>query len=167
VECAAQESVLTQIARLQDLTHEQLKERWRELYEAPPPGVWNRPFLLRRLAYRIQELAFGGLPEETRQELERIAEEDAQARPTRKKTAASSRGKGDLPVVGTRLVRRWRGREYEVVTVLGGYEYEGKRYRSLSAVAKEITGAHWNGRVFFGLTGKKDQKKTPKKGERQ
>ena len=68
-------TVLAPIARLQTLTHEQLKERWRELYDAPPP-VWNRPFLLRRLAYRIQELAFGGLPEATRQELERIAEEN-------------------------------------------------------------------------------------------
>jgi hypothetical protein len=166
-EQSAQESVLTQIARLQTLTHEELKERWRELYGAPPPPVWNRPFLLRRLAYRIQELAFGGLPEETRQELERIAEEDAKARPARKKKAASSRGKGNLPVVGTRLVRRWQTRDYEVIVVLGGYEFEGTRYGSLSAIAKKITGTHWNGRAFFGLKSKGAPLKTAKKGKRK
>ena len=110
-----QATVLTQIAHMQTLTHEELQARWRELYEAPPPRVWNRPFLLRRLAYRIQELAFGGLPEETRQELERIAEQDAQAHSARKKKIVNPRGKGDLPVVGTRLLRRWQGRDYEVV----------------------------------------------------
>ena len=146
----AQATVLAQIARLQTLTHEQLQQRWRELYDAPPPPVWNRPFLLRRLAYRIQELAFGGLPEETRKELERIAEQDAAGKPTRGKKA---NGKAGLPVVGTRLVRRWQGRDYEVVAVLGGYEFEGTRYGSLSAIAKQITGTHWNGRVFFGLKG--------------
>lgn len=161
----AQESVLAQIARLQTLTHPELQAKWRELYEAPPPPVWNRPFLLRRLAYRIQELAFGGLPEETKRELERIAEADAQARPARKKDAENPRGRG-LPVVGTRLVRRWQGRDYEVVVNLGGYEFEGARYNSLSAIAKKITGTHWNGRAFFGL-GKDEQKKTAKKGTRK
>ena len=159
-----QASVLTQIAGLQTLTHDELQERWRELYEAPPPRVWNRPFLLRRLAYRIQELAFGGLPEETKRELERIAEADAKSRPGRKKKAENSRGKGDLPVVGTRFLRRWQGRDYEVVTVLGGYEYEGTRYGSLSAIAEKITGTHWNGRVFFGLKNAGD--KSAKKGKR-
>ena len=163
-ERGAQATVLTQIARLQSLTHKQLQERWHELYEAAPPPVWNRPFLLRRLAYRIQELAFGGLPAESRQELERIAEADAKARPGRKKKAASSRGKGDLPVVGTCLVRRWQGRDYEIVTVLGGYEFEGTRYGSLSAIASKITGTHWNGRIFFGLKNAGD--KSAKKGKR-
>ena len=166
-ESGAQATVLTRIAQLQTLTHEELQERWRELYEAPPPRVWNRPFLLRRLAYRIQELAFGGLPEETRQELERIAEQDAQAKPTRKNTAATPRGKGGLPVIGTRLLRRWQGRDYEVVVNLGGYEYEGTRYGSLSAIAKQITGTHWNGRSFFGLKGQGEQTKAAKKGKRK
>jgi len=160
-----QATVLAQIAALQTLTHDQIKERWRELYEAPPPAVWNRPFLLRRLAYRIQELAFGGLPDEARQELERIADADAKARPARKKPATATRGKGNLPVVGTRLLRRWQGRDYEVVAILGGYEFEGASYRSLSAIAKKITGAHWNGRLFFGL--KNAVAKTAKKGLRQ
>ena len=154
-------TVLAQIAGLQTLTHEELQQRWRELYEAPPPRVWNRPFLLRRLAYRIQELAFGGLPEDARQELERIAEQDAKAHSSRKKMVVSSRGKGGLPVVGTRLLRRWQGRDYEVVVNLGGYEYDGARYGSLSAIAEKITGTHWNGRAFFGIKG--EQTKVTKK----
>ena len=76
------------------------------------------------------------------------------------------RGKGDLPVVGTRLLRRWQGRNYEVVAVAGGYEYEGARYGSLSAIAKKITGTHWNGRAFFGLKSQDDQTKRAKKGQR-
>ena len=162
---SGQASVLTQIAGLQTLTHEELQERWRELYEASPPRVWNRPFLLRRLAYRIQELAFGGLPEDARQELERIAEQDAQAHSSRKKKVVSPRGKGDLPVVGTRLLRRWQGRDYEVVTVLGGYEYEGTRYGSLSAIAQKITGTHWNGRVVFRAQGQRRSNENHKEGE--
>ena len=157
-------TALTQIAGLQTLNHEELQERWRQLYEAPPPRVWNRPFLLRRLAYRIQELAFGGLPEETRQKLEKLADQDARGRQLRLKKAGSSlRGKGDLPVVGTRLLRRWQGRDYEVVTVLDGYEFEGTRYGSLSAIATKITGTHWNGRAFFGLQAKGEKTKSAKK----
>jgi hypothetical protein len=56
-----------------------------------------------------------------------------------------------VPVVGTRLVREWNGRTYEVTVVYGGFEYEGRRYRSLTAIATAITGTHWNGRAFFGL----------------
>jgi hypothetical protein len=56
-----------------------------------------------------------------------------------------------VPVAGTRLVREWNGRTYEVTVVYGGFEYDGRRYRSLTAIATAITGTHWNGRAFFGL----------------
>jgi hypothetical protein len=63
-----------------------------------------------------------------------------------------------MPVVGTRLIRDWNDRRYEVTVTYGGFEFEGRRYRSLSAIAKVITGTHWNGRAFFGLKQQNDKK---------
>ena len=102
-----------------------------------------------RLAYRIQELAYGGLAGEAKAELERIAEEDDRQRrggPVQRKKAAP------LLRTGTRLIREWDGQRHEVTAVEGGFEYKGRRYRSLSAIAKSITGAHWSGPHFFGLS---------------
>ena len=136
--------ILKQVTELQSLALPELRERWRELYGTEPPA-YRRDQLVKRLAYRVQELAYGGVSEATRAELreslngERL---DADATTvTRLKRRNSAHG---APVVGTRLVREWRGRRYEVTVVEGGYEFNGQRYRSLSAVAKVITRAHWN-----------------------
>ncbi len=100
----------------------------------------------RRLAYRIQEIEFGGLDKQDEEALKRIADNDP---------AANGKGmprssKKLLP--GTRLFREYKGKRY-VVTVApkSGYEFEGRPYRSLSAIATEITGTHWNGKLFFGV----------------
>ena len=145
------DSIVKQIAGLHRLTGAQLKERWRELYGTEPPG-YNRTFLIKRLAYRIQELRHGGLPETTRAKMRGILRdagltEDGLS-PSSGRLARRSR---DLPTVGTRLVRIWNDERHEVTTIQGGFEYQGRRYRSLSAIAKAITGTHWNGRAFFGL----------------
>jgi len=143
--------VLAQIAELQELTHAELQERWRALYGAEPP-TYNRSLLVKRLAYRIQELAYGGLSEFARAELRR----HIQAEGLDTEAAAVARlerrsRKNGMPVAGTRLIREWQGRRYEVTVVEGGFEYEGRRFRSLTAITKAITGAHWNGPAFFGL----------------
>lgn len=143
----SRESVLRQLAALQDLTTEQLKDKWRDLCGGEPPA-YNRPFLIRRLAYRIQEIFYGGLSPVAREKLVRVAEGDPMARLAKPK----ARGGREICVPeGTRLVRLWQGRRYEVVVTQGGFELDGQRYRSLSAVAKQITGTHWNGKVFFGV----------------
>jgi hypothetical protein len=131
-----------------------LKEKWRSLYGTEPPA-YKREHMVRRLAYRIQELAYGGLPDETKAELARIAEEDERQR----QGARSDRRKpkDTRPLAGTRLVREWNGQRHEVTAIEGGFEYNGRKYRSLSAIAKAITGAHWSGPQFFGLrTPRKD-----------
>jgi hypothetical protein len=111
--------------------------------------------MIRRLAYRIQELAYGGLSDETKAELERIAEEDERQRQGAR--AERRKPKDTHPTPGTRLVREWNGRRFEVTATEGGFEYSGRKYRSLSAIAKAITGAHWSGPQFFGLrTPRKD-----------
>jgi len=146
-----QNSVLKQVAELPRLRFDQLKARWRELYGTEPPP-YNKPHLVRRLAYRVQELAYGGLSETAQALLaEGSAAVDANLGQQRRRAR-----KQNLPVPGTRLVREWNGKRYEVTVVEGGFEYAGKPYRSLSAVTNAITGTHWNGPDFFGLRKRKD-----------
>jgi Protein of unknown function (DUF2924) len=137
-------SVLAQLAALKGLPTPDLKRRWRDLFETEPPP-YNRRFLESRLAYRIQELAYGGLKPETIERLQAIAEGFDGGGPAR-------RGRGsDRPIAGTRLIREWKGIEHCVTVRDDGYEYEGRPYRSLSAIARAITGTRWNGLVFFGI----------------
>ena len=143
--------ILKQITELQRLSQAALKERWRELYGTEPP-VYNRALLTKRLAYRLQELAYGGVSEVTRVRLREGLEGDGlDAEAAEVARMERRQRKNGLPVPGTRLVREWRGRRYEVTVLEGGFEYEGRPYRSLSAVTKAITGTHWNGPAFFGL----------------
>lgn len=144
-------SVVRQVAVLQELPMTELKDRWRALYGTEPPA-YNRAHLVKRLAYRVQELAYGGLSETARAQLrDRVEERDLGnispkgGRPIRKKPSAS------FPVIGTRIIREWNGCRYEVTVVRDGFEYEGRRFRSLSALASAITGVHRNGPAFFGL----------------
>lgn len=146
------DSVLKQIAGLESLKHEELVKLWRTLYGNDPTAS-NRPYLIKRLAYRIQELAYGGLSDNARRTMDEILDlhgfdENGGNLDSRR---VEKKRKVGVPVVGTRLVREWNGRTYEAIVVHGGFEYEGRRYRSLTAIATAITGTHWNGRAFFGL----------------
>ena len=139
------DTVLAQLAALKDAPASALKAKWRTLFETEPPP-YNRRFLESRLAYRIQELAYSGLKRETVERL-RVLGKQYDGKP-------GSRPKGrspHLPIAGTRLIREWQGIEH-CVTVRGNdFEYQGHPYKSLSAIAREITGVRWNGWVFFGL----------------
>jgi Protein of unknown function (DUF2924) len=137
-------SVLAQIAALKCMPVADLKARWRELFDTEPPP-YNRRFLESRLAYRIQELAYGGLKPETLQRLAALAEQ------VDGKIMRRARPPQERPIVGTRLIREWRGIEHSVTVQDDGYEYQGRPYKSLSAIARLITGTRWNGWIFFGL----------------
>jgi Protein of unknown function (DUF2924) len=139
------DTVLAQLAALKTAPSPALKAKWRALFDTEPPP-FNRRFLESRLAYRIQELAYGGLKKET---VERLR---ALGRQYDGKSGTLPRARNDrLPIAGTRLIREWQGIEH-CVTVRGNdFEYQGRPYKSLSAIAREITGVRWNGWVFFGL----------------
>jgi hypothetical protein len=143
-----EQTVLQQLMELQEMQYPALKEKWRSLYGTEPPA-YKREHMVRRLAYRIQELVYGGLSEETKAQLEQIAEEDERQR--RGAKAQARKPKETHPLPGTRLIREWNGQRHEVTASEGGFEYNGRRYKSLSAIAKAITGAHWSGPQFFGL----------------
>src|ERR1043165_2805147 len=138
-------SILAQIGALKSMDATALKARWRELFDAEPPP-YNRRFLEHRLAYRIQELAYGGLKPETVKRLRGLAEELDGGDPSRRR-----RHHQDKPMPGTRLIREWQGVEHCVTVRDEDFEYQGRPYRSLSAVAREVTGFRSNRWVFFGL----------------
>jgi hypothetical protein len=136
------DSIAAQVAALPKTPTPELKQMWRELFDREPPA-FSRNYLISRLAYRIQELAYGGLKPSTRAKLDALA--DALDPKAARKRVVNG------PVVGTQLVREWRGVEHKVTVLADGFEWEGRRYRSLSAVARAISGTRWNGWAFFGL----------------
>ena len=144
------ESVLAQLAALKSAPVADLKRKWRDLFEREPPP-YNRRFLESRLAYRIQELTFGGLSKPTRQLLDALADE-VEGKKVRKSVISDPRN----PVIGTRLVREWNGAEHVITVLKDGFDWQGRRYKSLSAIARDITGTQWNGYRFFGLRERKD-----------
>jgi hypothetical protein len=138
------DTVLGRLAALKTLPMPALKQQWRDLFDTEPPP-FNRRFLESRLAYRIQELAYGGLKPEVLERLEALAEDLCGDHPTQRHRSVAR------PVAGTQLVREWQGTEHRVTVVDGGFEYRGRPFKSLSAIARAITGTRWNGWVFFGL----------------
>ena len=139
------DKVLARIAELKAMPIDKLKQTWRDLYDTAPPP-YNRRFLENRLAYRIQELAYGGLKASTIKRLEELGEVVDGG----KKRVRSQRC-DDRPLAGTKLIREWQGAMHEVIVQPDHFQYLGKRYQSLSAIAKAITGTIWNGWRFFGL----------------
>src|SRR3979409_1613166 len=137
--------VLAQLAALKGAPAAALKAKWRALFDTEPPP-YNRRFLESRLAYRIQELAYGGLKKETGDALGVLGKQDDGRLGERPKERSQR-----LPIAGTRLVREWHGIEHSVTVRGDDFEYQGRPYKSLSAIAREITGVRWNGWVFCGL----------------
>lgn len=138
------DNVLSRVVALRTAPTEGLKRQWRDLFGTEPPP-YNRRLLESRLAYRIQELGYGGLSAAAREKLDALADQVGQGK------QLSVKLKTDRPVTGTRLVREWQGVEHTATVLADGYEYQGRRYKSLSAIARAVTGTQWNGPLFFGL----------------
>ena len=139
------DTVLARLAALKTAQTTDLKQQWRELFETEAPP-YNRRFLEHRLAYRIQELAYGGLSLRRSNVSRRSRETSTMGHPARRRQPAK-----DRPIAGTRLIREWQGVEHCVTVRDEDFEYQGRPYKSLSAVARAIAGTRWNGLVFFGL----------------
>jgi hypothetical protein len=133
-----------EIAGLLHRSKQELRLAWRKLHRSEPPFGMSRDLLIRSLAYELQQRAHGSPNLALRRRLQTLA-------------VASGRGARsvDLGVVlkaGSTLVREWRGHTHTVLVGEDGFEYEGQRYRSLTVIAERITGAHWSGPRFFGVT---------------
>jgi hypothetical protein len=139
------DTVLAQLAALKNAPASALKIKWRALFDTEPPP-YNRRFLESRLAYRIQEIAYGGLKVATVERL-RVLGKQYDGKPGGRRRTRPDR----LPIAGTRLIREWQGVQHSVTVRGDNFEYQGRPYKSLSAIAREITKVRWNGWVFFGL----------------
>lgn len=140
------DSIVARVAALRTADFADLKQMWRDLFQQEPP-LFNRRFLESRLAYRIQELAMGGLKRDTIKRLERLGEQLDGG-----KQSVRSRRIDGRPIAGTRLIRNWEGADCEVLVGLDYFEYAGQRYKSLSSIARTITGTNRNGWTFFGFS---------------
>jgi histone H3/H4 len=117
-----------------------LQSLWQKLFNRPPSAQLRREVMIPFLAYRIQEIAYGGLKESIERRLREVAESsNREVKPTIRSKS------------GTRYVREHNGKLHEVTVLDEGFEYEGSTYRSLTEIAKVITGAKWSGPAFFGL----------------
>jgi hypothetical protein len=136
------QTLKSELAGLASLSRPQLQELWRRLYSTDPPEQISRQLLAQAVAHRMQVKALGGLSFAARRALERATEKG------NSKCIKSSRGVLDTGVV---LVRVWHGETHQVTTLEEGVQYRDQHYRSLSEVAREITGTRWSGPRFFGL----------------
>ena len=132
------------LSRLPTLDIGELRQQWRGLYKTQAPPYLSRELLVRAVAHRMQELALGGLRPEPRRQLLRIAQQFKET------GEATIRTRPELKP-GTRLMREWQGRTYDVLVLDDGFSWQGAHYHSLSALATKITGTRWSGPLFFGL----------------
>ena len=137
-------SIEAEIARLLDRSTQELRLAWRDLYRTGPPLGLSRDLLIRALAHELQERAHGGASAALRRRLQTLAGASEKG--------ALSVDPGIVLKAGTTLVRQWRGYTHTVLVHKDGFEHEGQRYRSLTMIAERITGTHWSGPRFFGLT---------------
>ena len=152
--------IAAELARLVDLTIFELRGEWRRLHRASPPMRLSRDLLVRGITYKLQERALGGLSKSVLRKLEQT-----DAAPTGQRSARSHKTISPRP--GTRLVREWHGVTHTVLVHVDGVEWRDRRYRSLSVVAREITGAHWSGPRFFGLRQRSPAPDTIAEGENE
>jgi hypothetical protein len=132
-----------EIGGLADLDLVSLRSRWLGLYGSETPARMSRELVIQAIAYRLQENAFGGLSSSTRARIT-CARGAKRLEPTRIDRSVKA---------GTRFIREWQGRTVEVIADgSGGYLCRGCTYRSLSAIARKITGTRWSGPAFLGLT---------------
>lgn len=141
------ETVAARLQALDQMDYAGLRAEWRRLYRAQPPNRVGRDLLVLGVAWKVQEQAYGGLGAATRRRLVDLAN-------TMERDGDVTRNRVARLKPGAKLLREWRGVTHTVVVLEDGFEWKGTRWRSLSAIAREITGVHWSGPRFFGLTDK-------------
>jgi hypothetical protein len=141
------DTLADEIAQLPNLNRAQLRAKWQSALKKAPPLHLRKQLLVPLLAYKLQEQAYGGLRPETKRRLRELAGSfESDPKQAGAKHLAPLRMKP-----GTRLIRQWQGETHHVTVCDQGFEYDGQKYSSLSAIARLITGTRWSGPLFFGL----------------
>jgi len=152
------ETVLNQILALKEMRGEELLAKYKELFKGQKPGAINTEYLRKQIAYRLQELAYGGLSNEAKTRLEQLITvydpiNNRLLRKVKNPNGSKAETNRDrrLPIPGSMITKIYKGNALKVKVLEKGFEYEGKHYRTLSQVANVVTGDHWNGYLFFNL----------------
>ncbi|MFA5337360.1 MAG: DUF2924 domain-containing protein [Candidatus Omnitrophota bacterium] len=155
-----QENLLTKIMNLKDASLEELKKKYLELFESKPVPSNNKTYLWKKIAYKLQEIEYGGLSTEAQGKIQGLIqkydpvnnkamrpEDTSQDQPKKTNLRRDKR----LPIPGTVITKEYKGIKLQIKILESGFEYSSKVYKTLTAIAKEVTGAHWNGYLFFNL----------------
>ena len=152
---APDNSLITEIMALKNAALEDIKDKYAELFGQETPCSSNKIFLWRKIAYRLQELEYGGLPDDTKNRINELIEryDPVNNKMLRPQNAPGKNKINDrdtrLPIPGAIIRKDYKGQVLEVKVLEKGFEFEGQAYKTLSAVAKKVTGDHWNGYLFF------------------
>lgn len=141
------------LAAIAKMTADGLKAEWRRVYKDVPPAGYTSDLLRLGLAYKAQDGTHGSLPVHVARAIDR-----------RLRTPSESRSSAPTLSPGTRLVRDWHGESYHVLVTDTGYIYRDRQFRSLTTIARQITGARWSGPKFFGLVDRKGRGGVPANG---
>ncbi len=144
---SSEDAVAARLQALAEMDYAALRNEWRRLYRAHPPKRVSRDLLQLGVAWKIQEKANGGLSAVLKRRLADLAK-------TMEQDGDIARNRVARLKPGAKLIREWQGETHTVAVLEDGFEWQGKRWRSLSVIAREITGSHWSGPRFFGLNGK-------------
>jgi len=151
------ETLSTQIEILKKAPINEIQKQYKELFKGESITAFQKTYLQRRIAYKLQELGRGGLSAKAKQRLEDLLQEyepinNKALRPDKPVAQQATPVKDRrLPIPGTIITKKYKGSNYQIKVLEKGFEYNGKIYKSLTAVAKEMSGAHWNGYLFFNL----------------
>ena len=154
------ENTVSEIMALKELPLGELEKKYEEVFEGKKAPSNNKVCLWRKIAYRIQELEHGGLSSEAQGKIEEFIQKydpvnNKSLRPTTNTNSSSKKSKLSrdkrLPIPGTVITKEYKGIALQIKVIESGFEYNNKIYKSLTSIAKEVTGAHWNGYLFFNL----------------
>lgn len=154
-----EDTTVSQIMELKTKSLKELKAKYEEFFNGQKATSNKKIFLWRKLAYRIQEINYEGLSDDTQTRLNELIEHydpvnNKALRPnklTQEISQEHSARDQRLPIPGTVFTKMYKGQPLEIITLEEGFEFKGKTYKTLSAIAKEVTGTHWNGYLFFNL----------------
>lgn len=138
--------MLKHLQELKLLSKEELLIKWFDIFQMPAPEYLSKTYLIKNIAWQLE---FGGLSANVQKQIDNLVEKYAKTKSISKNDIKKLQ-KFEV-TAGTRFIREFKGKKHEVTALEKGFSYNGKRYKSLSAIANEITGTRWNGKKFFGI----------------
>jgi len=139
------------IEQLQQLSREELIKKWKKLFKTNSPQHVKKEFLIKHIVWELQAKKQGGYSAQTQKQLDKLADKIAKKEDIKEEEINKPCRQNSEIKTGTKLIREYKGEKHEVIALEKGFEYRDKQYKSLSAIAREITGTQWNGKVFFGV----------------